>query len=103
MPRADGALDFVTKRENFMADAFADRMRAPTDPAVTVFDITPDDVTDLPHVTTGINVSTPGAVRVSLLDGSIGDLTVSAGTVFPVRATRVWTTGTTATGIRGLV
>ena len=49
-----------------MPDSFANRHRTPTDPAVTVFEITPDDGVDL------------------------------------IRATRVWLTGTTATGIRGL-
>ena len=85
-----------------MPDAFAARVRSPADPAVTLFDITPDDGADLPHVTTAMNVATPGTVRVTMADGSVGDLTIHPGQPFWVRASRVWLTGTTATGIRGL-
>ena len=86
-----------------MPDAFADRHRRPTDPAITVFDITPDDGADLGQVTTALNVATPGTVRVTTADGSVSDLTVHPGQSFPIRARRVWLTGTTATGLRGLV
>lgn len=86
-----------------MPSSFSDRTRRPSDPAVTVFDITPDDVADLAEVTTALNVATPGTVRVTTLDGSTADLSVHPGHAFPVRVRRVWLTGTTATGIRGLV
>jgi len=78
------------------------RSRRPTDPAVTVFDITPDDAADLAQTTTSLNVATPGTVRVTTKDGSIADLTIHPGHAFPVRASRVWLTGTSATGIKGL-
>ena len=86
-----------------MPDSFATHHRRPTDPAITVFDITPDDSNDLAHVTTGLNVATPGVVRVTTVDGSTAELTVHPGHAFPIRVRRVWQTGTTATGIRGLV
>lgn len=86
-----------------MPDAFADRMRTPRDPAVTVFDITPDDGADLPRATTALNVATPGTVRVTTVDGSDAAVTLDPGHAFPIRVRRVWLTGTTATGIRGLV
>ena len=86
-----------------MSDAFSGRMRSLHDPAVTVFEITPNDAADLDHVTTAINVATPGTVRITTADGSISDLTVHPGQSFPIRAARVWQTGTTATGLRGLV
>ncbi|MDH5528869.1 MAG: hypothetical protein OEY05_02440 [Paracoccaceae bacterium] len=86
-----------------MQNAFGDRHRRPTDPPVTAFDITPSDSADLPHVTTSLNVATPGKVRVTTLDGSVTDLSVYPGHAFPVRARRVWLTGTTATGLRGLL
>lgn len=85
-----------------MADNFAIRTRALGDPAVTVFDITPNDAADLAQITTALNVETPGAVRVTTADGSVATLSVHPGHVMPVRVTRVWQTGTTATGIRGL-
>jgi hypothetical protein len=85
-----------------MSDAFADRHRRPTDPAISVFEITPNDGLDLAHVTTALNVATPGTVRVTTVDGSTADVTVHPGVPFPIRARRVWFTGTTATGLRGL-
>jgi len=86
-----------------MSDTFADRHRRPTDPAEKIFDILPDDAADLAWVTTALSVITPGTVRVTSVDGSIGDVTIQPGQPFPIRARRVWLTGTTATGIRGLV
>lgn len=82
---------------------FVTRHRRPTDPAIRVFEITPDDGADLAETTTAINVATPGVVRVTTEDGSTSDVTVHPGDAFPIRARRVWHTGTTATGLRGLV
>ena len=85
-----------------MPDSFANRHRTPTDPAVTVFEITPDDGVDLIRATIVLNVAHPGTVRVTTLDGTTSDVVIHPGHAFPIRATRVWLTGTTATGIRGL-
>lgn len=79
------------------------RHRRPSDPAVTVFDIVPDDGKDLPLLTTALNVATPGTVRITTDDASVADITIHPGVAFPIRARRVWQTGTTATGLRGLV
>ena len=78
-------------------------MRTPRDPAVSVFEITPSDSVDLAQATTALGVATPGTVRVTTVDGSTSDVVIHPGQVFPIRVLRVWTTGTTATGIRGLV
>ncbi|MEM1428623.1 MAG: hypothetical protein AAGG09_04120 [Pseudomonadota bacterium] len=83
-------------------DTFASFARTPDSPATAVADIVPDDNTDLPRVTLGLNVSTPGIVRVTTLSGDIASVHVAAGVAFPLRVERVWATGTTATGIRGL-
>ena len=85
-----------------MTDVFAHQTRSPDDPAVSVFEVTPDDATDLPYVTTGLNVQSPGTIRATMADGSVGDFYVTPGSVFPARVVRVWLNGTTATGIRGL-
>lgn len=85
-----------------MPNPFANRHRSPAEPAVAVFDIVPDDGADLARATTALNVATPGSVRVTTVDGSVADVTIHPGQAFPVRAARVWLTGTTATGIRGL-
>lgn len=86
-----------------MPDAFTTRHRRPSDPAVRIFDITPDDGADLAEATTALNVATPGTVRVTTVDGSVADIQIHPGHAFPIRAARVWLTGTTATGIRGLI
>lgn len=86
-----------------MAASFALRHRRPSDPAISVFDITPNDNADLVQPTTALNVATPGTVRVTTVDGSVSDVLIHPGHAFPIRATRVWMTGTSATGIRGLI
>ena len=80
--------------------AFAD---SPSGPATALLEIHPNDETDLPQILSGLNVATPGTVRVTTRDGSVGSVFVTAGTVFPLRVTRIWATGTTATGIYGLI
>ncbi|MDJ0630927.1 MAG: hypothetical protein QNJ44_21900 [Rhodobacter sp.] len=86
-----------------MPDPFGNRARTPSDPAVSVFAIVPDDAADLAQPTTAINVITPGKLRITTVDGTEGTISVHPGHAFPVRAARVWNTGTTATGITGLV
>ncbi|WP_247742938.1 hypothetical protein [Shimia sp. R9_1] len=71
-------------------------------PAVSLQEITPNDSADLSKTTRALNVASSGTVRLTTADGSVATLFVAAGITFPVRATRVWTTGTTATGIIGL-
>ncbi|MBU2994043.1 hypothetical protein Q4555_15600 [Octadecabacter sp. 1_MG-2023] len=86
-----------------MSDLFSSQHeRSKNDPAVRVFEVTPDDATDLPYTTLALNVRTPGIVRVTAADGSIGDVSIHPGQPFALRAKRVWQTGTTATGIRGM-
>ena len=86
-----------------MPNAFDNRHRRPSDPPIAACDITPNDAADLAQVTKARNVATPGTVRVTTLDGSVADLMVHPGQAFPICARRVWLTGTTATGLRGLV
>ena len=86
-----------------MTDVFGHQARSLGDPATTVFDIIPDDNTDLSRVTTALSVATPGTVRLTTADGTTADLTIHPGQPFWIRALRVWDTGTTATGIKGLV
>jgi hypothetical protein len=84
-------------------DKFAAYPDAPGLPATSLVEVVPDDAADLPHVVAGLNVATPGTVRVTTRDGTVGTVFVEAGIVFPLRIRRIWATGTTATGIRGLV
>lgn len=85
-------------------DPFSSHAAAPGQPATSIVEIVPDDGGEgLPQVLSGLNVETPGLVRVTTRNGATGTVFVAAGVVFPLRVTKVWATGTTATGIRGLV
>ena len=64
--------------------------------------IAPDDGADLAVATRALNVAEAGLVRVTTVGGTEAVLAVAAGIPFPIRAVRVWATGTTATGIVGL-
>lgn len=86
-----------------MPDVFTDHQRRPTDPVITVFNSTPEYGADLLCVTVALNVATPGTVRVITVDGLVSDVQIHPGHAFPLRAKRVWLTGTSVTGIRGLV
>lgn len=86
-----------------MSDYFENHQPGLESPPSGLTVITPDDATDLPWATRALNVTTSGLVYVTTVNGDSGDIYVAAGSVFPIRATRVWDTGTTATGIRGLV
>ena len=85
-----------------MQNAYSLRTRRPSDPAARIAEVTPADDTDLPFVSTALSVATPGQVRVTTLDGSVSDLALHPGQPFAIRVRRVWTTGTSATGIRAL-
>lgn len=64
------------------------------------FAITPSDSVDLAHVPRAIYVGNAGALKVTLKDGSTLTLaTVNAGVMYPIRAARVWSSVTTATGL----
>lgn len=65
--------------------------------------VTPNDGTDLAYVTRALWIGGAGNLKVTLLDGSAVTLNgCAAGQVVPVRAARVWATGTTATNIVAL-
>lgn len=85
-----------------MADRFEKFGESLTSPPQKAFAVTPDDNTDLQFVTKAINVTTTGAVRLETDGGDTVTLHVAAGIVFPVRAKKVFATGTAATGIVGL-
>ena len=82
-----------------MADMFKDFVGGLESPATHIEPVTPSDVTDLPVVSRALNVATVGSVRITTVGGTTATLHVAAGIPFPVRATRIWQTGTSATGI----
>ncbi|MDX1781131.1 MAG: hypothetical protein R3256_07405 [Thalassovita sp.] len=86
-----------------MPDPFTNFSSGLQSPASGVFSIPPDDLADLPTATRALNVAQSGTVQVTTVDGSTATLYVVAGIAFPVRVQRVHATGTTATGIVGLI
>lgn len=85
-----------------MSDRFESFAEGLESPATLLTEITPSDSTDLGQVTRGLNVAVSGFVRLTTKDGDTGTIFVAQGGVFPIRAARIWATGTTATGIVGL-
>lgn len=74
-----------------------------SDPVTRAFVITPHDSTNFTRATRGIYVGGAGNVVVVFDDGSTATfLSVPAGLILPVRATRVNATDTTATNMVGL-
>jgi hypothetical protein len=72
-------------------------------PAVHAFAITPHDANDLDYVTRGIYVGGAGNLKVTMLGGETVTFTgVAAGQIYPIRASRVFATLTTATSLVGV-
>jgi hypothetical protein len=73
-------------------------------PATKALAITPNNGADLAFATRGIYIGGGGNLRVDMQDGGV-DVTfvgLAAGTILPVRVSRVYATGTTATSLVGL-
>lgn len=68
--------------------------------ARTAVDVTPNDSTDITPGDQVLYVGTGGNVKVTTADGSTVTFTnVPSGAILPVSVRRVFSTGTTATGI----
>jgi hypothetical protein len=66
--------------------------------------ISPDDATDLVYETRGIYIGVAGNLTVTLAQdqSKVTFTALSIGVIHPIAASRVWATGTTATGILGV-
>ncbi len=82
-----------------MVDTRFTNMTSPIEGGDTVV---PNDSLDLPTPSRALNVGVAGDVRVTTEDGSVVTVNIAAGVVFPIRAVRVWATGTTADSISAL-
>jgi hypothetical protein len=86
-----------------MADNFNTHATGLNSPADNAFAITTDDDTDLTNFTRGLYVGVSGDVKVDLVaSGTVVFTDLIAGVIHPIRAKRVYATGTTATNIVGL-
>ena len=86
-----------------MSDPFDKHAQSLESPATLLLSVTPSDAADLTQPSRALNVAQSGFVRMTTTGGSTATLYVAAGIGFPVRATRIWATGTTATGIVALI
>ena len=87
-----------------ITDNFNDYAAGLPGPIRVAFDIVPDDTADLPQITRGFMVGGAGDVAVTLKSGDAITLPgLMAGVVYPFRISKVRDSGTTATGIKGLV
>lgn len=77
-----------------------------TRPADSAAAITPNNSTDLTGVTRGLYVGVSGDVKVDLYDNetvtTVTFVDLAAGVIHPIRARRVYATGTSATSILGI-
>jgi hypothetical protein len=83
-------------------DTYKGFWRGMTAPAQRVAVVTPDDANDLPAVTRFVSLAVAGAVKVTTRGGDtvvIPSGALMAGVQHRLEVTRVWATGTTATGI----
>lgn len=80
-------------------DYFNDYQPGLESPATGLASVTPDDATDLPITSRALNVASSGEIRLTTIRGDTETVYVAAGIAFPVRARRVWATGTTASGV----
>ena len=84
-----------------MADDFSTLSSGLSSPAPDAFAITPDDATDLANLPRAIYVGGTGNIVVTM-GGDVTFSSVPAGTLLPIRPSRVKATGTTATNLLGL-
>lgn len=82
-----------------MADPFKTFTPGLDSPATNLFEAIPNDSTDLPYVGRALNVGQSGFVQLTTPNGDTGRVYVAAGITFPIRAQRIWATGTSATSI----
>ena len=66
-----------------------------------LFNFTANDGADLPYNARGLIVGVAGNVKITDPEGLTDTYALPAGT-HPVRAQRIWSTGTTATGLVGI-
>ena len=91
------------------ADAFEHTEPGIQQPGRHAANITPNDSRDLANIPRGIYVGGAGDLDVTMLgEGEVGSggrvtfVGLLAGSIIPIRVSRVWAAGTTATNLRGI-
>lgn len=76
---------------------------SPSSPDIIPLDALKSDVADLTTPVRGIRATVAGNVKVTTASGNTRVLPILAGETRMVAVIRYWNTGTTATGVEGLV
>jgi hypothetical protein len=78
-----------------------------SDPATDLVPVTPNDAADLALPAVALRClpvsGAAGTVRVTTVDGNVRTTEIAVGELLPVQVVRVWSTGTSATGLEALV
>lgn len=86
-----------------MADKYEGQATGLTSPGIDALPVAPNDTVPLAHVTRALYVGVSGDVRVELLSGAVATFqSMQAGGIYPLRVSRVFATGTTASGLIGV-
>lgn len=85
-----------------MGDQFGKHNKGLTSPADKATAITPNDSTDLVDVPRGIYVGGTGNIVATINGVDLTFNNAQAGTILPIRPTRIKATNTTATGLIAL-
>lgn len=86
-----------------MADNFSGSSMQLDSPARSAAAVTPNDSADLPTSCRALYVGAGGDIKVTMAGGDTVTFTsVPQGMVLPIRAARVWATGTTAASLVGV-
>lgn len=86
-----------------MSDDYADHSSSLSSPVHNAAAVTPHDTNDLSKTTRGVYVGVSGDVKVDLAGGdTVTFVGLAAGVIHPLRVTRIYSTGTTATSILGV-
>ncbi|WP_298259254.1 hypothetical protein [uncultured Litoreibacter sp.] len=84
-------------------DNFSAFPTTPISPARSASTVVPSDGSDLPHISRALYVGQTGALSVEMADGDIVTFEgVPAGSMLPIRATKVRDSDTTAAAIISL-
>ncbi len=86
-----------------MTNPFQGRTLPLSGPATDILPITPSDTADLTAVAIALYVETGGDLVINTVAGQTRTIAVDDFSILPVGTTRVLSTGTTATGIHGMV
>ena len=86
-----------------MANTFSAHASGLESPGEHAFSVTPSDSVDLTYVTRGIYVGVTGSLKVTMVGGeAVTFVALAAGAIHPIRASRIWATGTTAASVIGV-